>query len=72
MTREPTSTASRIVAFGIGLVLVGCAAAIVFLVPLSNLPAMIAAAVIFAVGVEALFAAVRARVPLIARIGPLP
>lgn len=56
----------------IGLLLVGCAAAIGLRFPLSDWKAMLAVALLLGAGVDALHAAWRARPSLLSRLGPLP
>ncbi len=71
-TKGIISKTGRTIAFGMGVLFIGSAVAIALLVPISNLPAMFAAAGIFAAGADSLLAAIHARQPIIARIGPLP
>ena len=66
------STSYRVVTAAVGALLVACALAIVLVVAVLDWTAMIAAAVIAALGVEALAAAARGRSALLARLGPLP
>lgn len=56
----------------IGALFVGCAAMFLALFPLSDWKAMLAAAVLFGLGLDALHAAWQARASLLSRIGPLP
>ena len=70
--RGPDSIAYRWMSAGIGAILVACAALIMTLVPFSDWLAMIAAGVLFALGIDALVAAKTGRWSVLSRIGPLP
>jgi hypothetical protein len=66
------STGQRWADACIGALFVGCAATILALFPLSDWKAMLAAAALFGLGLDALHAAWRPRRSLLSRIGPLP
>ncbi len=55
-----------------GALFVGCAVAILVLLPLSDWKAMLAAAMLLGLGLDALHAAWQARRSLLSGIGPLP
>ena len=66
------STGQRWADACIGALFIGCAMAILVLFPLADWKAMLAAAVLFGLGLDALHAAWQPRRSLLSRIGPLP
>lgn len=69
---KSTSTAQRWAEACIGALFVACAVVTLAFFPLSDWKAMLAAAVLFGLGLDALHAAWQPRRSLLSRIGPLP
>ncbi len=66
------STAERIGAAVVGILFIGVAALILALMPADTTWHQIAALVVAGLGLDAIISAIRARRPLLSRIGPLP
>jgi hypothetical protein len=70
--QRPGPAGRRYADTAIGLLLISCAVAILWWLPLDDWKAMLAVAVLLGLGLDALHAAWRDRPSLLSRLGPLP